>query len=137
MLVSERTIRQNCGRIVKKSRCPKPGCFAKTIQPLFINCLAPQKKQMNKPSDRRSVFDVKLPGEVAELPEDLARNDPMLSSGGSRVETVVPERRNPHRVISTASYYLSERRRFGEGSDEFAEGLEAGDEMDDSSGNAP
>jgi hypothetical protein len=137
MLVGERTIRQNCGRIIKKTGPKHRGCFAKTIQPLFINCLAPQKKQMNKPSDRRNVFDMKLPGEVAELPEYLARNDPMPSSVGSRIDAVIPERRNPHRVISTASYYLSERRRFGEGSDEFAEGLEAGDEMDDSSGNAP
>jgi hypothetical protein len=42
------------------------------------------------------------------------------------------ERRSPHRIISTASYYHPERRSrmLGDGTDEFPEGPGSGDEMD-------
>ena len=91
---------------------------------------------MNKPSDSRNVPDRELPDEVAEPPQDLPGNDSIPSPVGLHRERAVPERRSPHRVISTDSYYRLERRGFGGGFDEFAEGLEAGDEMDDSSGDA-
>jgi hypothetical protein len=55
--------------------------------------------------------------------------DPRFQSGSA-------ERRSPHRVISTASYYHPERRRrlIGEGSDGFSEGPDAGDETEGDNG---
>jgi hypothetical protein len=50
----------------------------------------------------------------------------------TRFQSGSTERRSPHRVISTASYYHPERRRrlIGEGPDGFPEGSDAEDETD-------
>jgi hypothetical protein len=82
------------------------------------------EESMNKSPDEKNASDTGTPREMAEP----------LQAGPAQSEVI--ERRSPHRVISTASYYHLERRRrqFGSEPDEFAEGLEAEDEMDGGSG---
>ena len=79
---------------------------------------------MNKSPDEKDASDTGAPSEMTGP----------LQAGPVQYEAI--ERRSPHRVISTASYYHLERRRrqFGSEPDEFAEGLEAEDEMDGGSG---
>jgi hypothetical protein len=86
---------------------------------------------MNKPANSGSAFDTEASSKM---------NGPMQAGGGSesapstdsRVQAQVVERRSPHRIISTASYYHPERRGRmpGDGTDEFSEGPDPGDEMD-------
>lgn len=90
---------------------------------------------MNKPANSGSAFDTEASSKM---------NRPMQAAPGSesapthsQAQTRVAERRSPHRIISTASYYHPERRGGalgGEGTDEFPGGTDAEDEMDGDSG---
>jgi len=90
---------------------------------------------MNKLSGGASTLDNETssttdgPFQAAPGTESARLIDPRTQPGAT-------ERRSPHRVISTASYYHPERRGrlIGEGSDEFPEGPDVGDEMDGDAG---
>jgi hypothetical protein len=100
------------------------------IHPFFSLIHDPDKKYMNKPANSGRAFDTEPSSKM---------NGPMQAAPGSesaptdfQAQTQVAERRSPHRIISTASYYHPERRGRmpGDGTDEFSEGPDPGDEMD-------
>ncbi|MBN9125269.1 MAG: hypothetical protein BGO99_04040 [Nitrosospira sp. 56-18] len=88
---------------------------------------------MNKSSDGRNASDTEVQDQTG-APMQAAAESARLAD--PHVPSEATERRSPHRVISTASYYHPERRGrvFGGGSDEFPEEPEVGSEMDGDSG---
>jgi hypothetical protein len=85
---------------------------------------------MNKPANSGSAFDTEASSEM-NGPMQAGAGSESVRSTDSRVQAPATERRSPHRIISTASYYHPERRgrMLGDGTDEFPEGPDAGDEM--------
>jgi hypothetical protein len=71
-----------------------------------------------------------------ETNASMQTSDESAQLADPQVVSEATERRSPHRVISTASYYHPERRGrvFGDGADEFPEGPEGENEMDGDSG---
>ena len=90
---------------------------------------------MRKPSNSGTAFDMENSSKVEELLQAEPGSEPAPLADPS-LQADVTERRSPHRVISTASYYHPERRGpvFGDGTDEFPEGLDAGDGIDGTCG---
>jgi hypothetical protein len=90
---------------------------------------------MNKSANNGSAFETEGSSKINGPMQAGAESESTrpIDSGG---QTQVAERRSPHRIISTASYYHPERRGrvLGDGIDEFPEGPDSGDEMDGDSG---
>ena len=90
---------------------------------------------MNKSSNRASTLDNETPS-TTDGPLQAGPGTEPARLIDPRIQPEATERRSPHRVISTASYYHPERRGglIGEGSDEFPEGPDVGDGMDGDAG---